>query len=120
MEDRRLPAFLVALIAVGVLFANAERRFELALERWADRQPMPSDHVVDLLGKIAPGAAEVGIADEQRRPAGEDIVLDRRHLRLIVIDVVRAKEILRRLIGLSQRARRAVYQPIRLKHMGEA
>lgn len=44
--------------AVDIISERANRRFEDVVERWGERQSLPSDHVVDLLGMDAPEAAD--------------------------------------------------------------
>jgi hypothetical protein len=39
--------------AVNVLVANTKNRFDSELERWAERQPSPSEHVLDVLEPLA-------------------------------------------------------------------
>lgn len=40
--------------AVKVLAANTANQFDAELQRWCDRQPSPSEHVLDLLEPLAP------------------------------------------------------------------
>jgi hypothetical protein len=47
-----------AELAVDTMSGQANSRFESVLDRWGERQALPSDHVVDLLGRYDAGAAE--------------------------------------------------------------